>query len=96
MRLNTLFILAALLVSVLSPLSSHVSISSTGQTKYFVSLDVCNASGAILSAGNADTPVLHEGPYKPVPFKFAEFIEKDNSSFDPFLYFVLIDRPPKS
>ena len=96
MRLNALFILVALLVSVLSPLNVHISTSSTGHVKYLVSLDVCNASGASISANSSDAPVLHAGPYKPVPFNIAEFIETHNSSFNPFFYFAAIDRPPKN
>jgi hypothetical protein len=94
--LNTLIILAALLVSILSPLTAHISISPTGQMKYFVSLDVCNAPGTFSSADNANAPALHEGTCNPVPFKFAEFIEAYNSSFNPSFYFIAIDRPPKS
>jgi hypothetical protein len=81
-------------VSVFSPSAVHISLSPTDQVKYFVSLDVCNASGSFMSA-NADTPSLHECPCKPVPFEFAAFFETNASTFALSLFSVQVERPPR-
>ncbi len=94
MKLSSILILGALVVAIFSPFTAHISISPADHAKYFVSLDVCNASGLFMSA-NADTPSLHECTCKPVPFEVAFFIEAENSSFAPFLSSSQIEQPPR-
>lgn len=90
-----MWIIVALIVSMLSPITAHVTISSHNQEKCIVSLDVCNASGSFISA-NGDTPLLLESPFKPLSFEFAEYIEPGSFSYTPALYFSQLERPPRS
>jgi hypothetical protein len=95
MKLRSILTLAALIVSILSPFTAHISIFPTDQAKYFVSLDICDASGAFVSA-DADTPLLHECACKPVPFECAEYIKGNDLAFIPSLYSIQVEHPPKS
>jgi hypothetical protein len=94
MKLRGALILVPLVVSLFLPLSGHVSISPVGDMAYLVSLDVCNASGAYMSA-TADTPSLHESACLFVPFKFVKYINPNSLSFTPSLFFVHLERPPE-
>ena len=94
MRSNSIWIIVALVVSMLSPITAHVTISSHNQEKCIISLDVCNASGSFLSA-NVNAPSLHECCCKLAPLEFAEFIEANNSFFSPSLFPLKIERPPE-
>src|ERR1700690_475881 len=95
MKLNSLLILTALIVSSLSPLTGPISLTSTDQVKYFVSLDVCHASGAATSV-NADAPSLPERPFTQVPVEFTELIKTNKVSYSPSLFSIQIDRPPRA
>jgi len=92
--LNTIFILLALLVAILSPLTAHVSIPSADHAKYFVTLDVCSASGSFLSA-NADAPSLLEGFCIPASYEFAEFFQPGSTPPVSSLFSVQIEQPPR-
>ncbi len=94
MKLRSILTLTALIVSILSPFAAHISISPTGQAKCYVSLDICDASGAFVSS-DADTPSLHECACKPTPFESAGYIGTANSSFAPSLFSIQIERPPR-
>jgi len=94
MKISSVMIIAALVISIFAPFTAHIPISRADEAKFFVSLDVCNASGAFMSA-NADSPLLHECSFNPALFEFAEYIETSNLSFTPSLYFVQLERPPR-
>ena len=95
MKLSSIFILAALVVSIASSFAPPISIAPSDQDNYLVSLDVCSTSGVLLS-DTSDTPLLHECACKPVPFEFAEYIKGNDLTFTPSLYFIQVERPPKS
>ncbi len=90
-----MWIIVALVVSMLSPITAHVTIASHNQVKCIASLDVCNASGSFISA-NPEIPCLYESSCTDCPLQFAEYREPDNMYFSPSWYFVQIERPPKS
>jgi hypothetical protein len=95
MKLSGILILASLVISILPPFTVHIPTVPHDQAKYLISLDVCSASGALVS-DTSDTPLLHECACKPTPLEFAEYIQDGNLSFAPSLYFIQIERPPKS
>ena len=94
MRSNSIWIIAALVVSMLSPITAHVTISSHNQERCIISLNVCNASGSSISA-NANAPSLHECCCELAPLEFAELIEANNSGFSLSLFLLKIERPPE-
>ena len=94
MRSSSIWIIVALVVSMLSPITAQVTISSHNQEKCIGSLDVCNTSGSFISA-HSEIPFLHESPCTDCPLKFAGCLKPDNLSFSPSWYFVQLERPPK-
>jgi len=96
MRSSSKWIIMALVVSMLSPLTTHINVLLHNQEKCIVSLDVCNASGSFIAANDNATPSLHECCCKLVPFEFTELIEATNSVCSLFLFPFQIDRPPRA
>ncbi len=94
MQSNRMWIIVGLVLSMLSPIIAHVSISSHNQGERIVSLDVCNASGAFMSA-NGDHPALNERACTQAPLEFTEFIKTNNLSYSPSPFSVQIERPPR-
>jgi len=86
--------LVTLIVSIFSPFTAHIQISPITQVNFFVTLDVCHASGSFMSS-NSDTPSFPEYPCKPATYEFVEFIEIHNPFFTPSLRYVQIERPPR-
>ncbi len=95
MRISSTLILAVMVFFIFSPATPHVFISSTGQANYFIALDVCDAPGSLVPS-NADIPSLYERPCSPELFETVQYIESDDLSFSPSLYFVQLERPPRS
>ncbi len=95
MRISSALILTAVILSILSPVSSHVFISSAGETNYFIAFDVCDTGGSLVPSC-ADVPSLLEHLCSPEPFETVEYIEPINPSFSPSWYFVQLEHPPKS
>ncbi len=86
--------LAAFIVSILSPLTFHFSIAPGDHISYMVALDVCDASGGVMSAGS-EAPALHECSSNPKRCEFAGLIEAAKPSFLSSLFSVQIERPPR-
>jgi hypothetical protein len=95
MKSKAILILVVLVVSVLSPFTVNIAMSSPDGVQYLVSLDVCHASGAFVST-NADSPLLLESPCKPVPFESVVYLEPSSLLYVPALYFSRLERPPRS
>ncbi len=95
MRFGSIWISVVLIVSILSPIASHVIMPSHNHEKCIVSLDVCNTPGSFISA-NGDTPLFFESLFKPLSFEFAEYIESGSFSYTPALFLGQLERPPKS
>jgi hypothetical protein len=96
MKMRGILILFPLVVSLFLPLVFHISVAPTGEVEYLVSLDVCNAVGSFISHNDNDDSAVHECLCRPEPFECAKYIEPNNLSFTPSLYFVQLERPPKS
>ncbi len=92
MRIKCLLVLLALTVSVISPLTIHVSTSD--KQAIIIALDVCHASGDTFSV-NAETPVVHECFCNPAPLEISEFVETCSSSFASSIFSVQIEQPPR-
>jgi hypothetical protein len=95
MQLSSIWIIVALVVSMISPITAHVTISSHNQEQRIVSLDVCSASGSFISA-NDNSPSLHECCCTQVPFEFTECIKTNNLSYSPSLFSIQLERPPRA
>ncbi len=95
MRLNAIILVAALSLSIFSPVNLRAAISPDGQVKYFASLSVCDASGPFAFA-KGDTPSIHESLCCAAPLEFAgASVESDYPSIVLSLFSVRIERPPK-
>jgi len=92
MKTGSLLLLAVLCLSLVSPLTIHLA--SAGQEEHFVTLDVCHATDASLSA-NADSPALFESPCRSVTLEFAGFHEPGSIVFIPYLSSLQQERPPR-
>jgi hypothetical protein len=95
MRLHTLLLVFALLLSISSPYTAHLSIAPTDQTNYFVTLNVCDAHGLYIST-NADGSCLHEPFRQILPLALAGFIDISDHHFQPDTLFFPLEHPPKS
>ena len=94
MRLNALILIAAICLSIFSPINLHVTISADGQVKYFASLAVCDASVPFACA-KGDIPYVHEALCCEAPLEFAgASVESDYPSIVLSLFSVRIERPP--
>jgi len=94
MRLNAIILVAALSLSIFSPINLHVATSPEGQVKYFASLAVCDASGPFMLA-KGEIPSIHESPCCAAPLEFAGVsVESDYPSIVLSLFSVRIERPP--
>jgi hypothetical protein len=95
MRLNAIILIAALSLSIFSPISLRTAISPDDQVKYFASLDVCDAPGFFAFA-KGDIPSIHESLCWTPPLGFpVASVESDYPSIVPSLFSVRIERPPK-
>jgi hypothetical protein len=95
MKVCTLLIFVALLVSISSPYTAHLSTVPTDQTTHFVALDVCHANGSYIST-NADGAYLHEPPRQLLPLSFARFIDIADHHFHPNVLLFRLERPPRT
>jgi len=95
MRLRTLLILLALVVSLSSPLTAHVPILPTDQVNCFVTLDVCHAYGSYIST-NADGACLHEPHCQLLTPACAGFVDILDYHSRPYTLSFQLERPPKS
>ena len=96
MRLKAIILVAALSLSIFSPVNLRVATSPEGQVEYFASLAVCDASGPFVLA-RGDTPSMHEALCFTAPLEFAgASVEPDYPSIVLSLFSVRIDRPPKT
>jgi len=94
MRLRAILILSALIVSVFSPFTVHIQVTSQDQAKYFVSIDFCHTSDSFMSV-NSDAPTLHECASNPLPLWFTELIRNNNLSFTSQQFARQIEQPPR-
>ncbi len=95
MKLCGILILFPLVVSLVLPLTSHLSVSPFNNAKYLIGFDVCNSADPMTPA-NSDNFLLNECVCRPVPFGSAKYIDPDNLSFIPYLHFVQLEHPPRS
>jgi hypothetical protein len=91
---HAIIILLALLVSVLVPLTSQLSISPSDRTQHLVSLDVCSSPGSFISA-SADFPSVTECQFKPAVFESVGLIEGNIPHFSSSLFSLQIEQPPR-
>jgi hypothetical protein len=94
MKFSSIFLLAALVATIFSPVGVRVSRSRGDHKEQFVSVDVCSGSDYSVSAV-ADIPALHESPCVFLPLHTADCFEAVDASFASFLFSVPIERPPK-
>jgi hypothetical protein len=94
MKAGAFLVMAILVVSMISPLSIHVTASSDDNSHIFT-LDICNASGNALSVIGS-MPVIHECPCKLCMLEFAGFYRIPESLFTPFFIPFQQDRPPRA
>jgi hypothetical protein len=95
MKFSGMFLLAAFLVTIFSPVTVCISRSSCDHEQYFASVDVCGGTDHFVSAV-ADVPALHECPCELLPLDAAGCFEAGDTSFTPFLFSVPVERPPKA
>jgi hypothetical protein len=95
MKLNAMLILLTIMVSIFSPIALHLPMMSSGPVQHFISLDVCNAAGAFISAGT-EAPALPEYVWTPVTAALQEFTMTGSLSFVSPLFFSHIEQPPRS
>jgi len=95
MKLSGIVVLAALCLSILTPLTVHTIGTFSGNSQQLVTLDVCHASDSSLSV-NAGSPSLIESPCNPEPLTLCCY----SVIADPLLTLSLIpsrqERPPQS
>lgn len=92
MRIRTVLILIALSVSIISPLSAHISVSSNGT--FLITLDVCIAAGCALSV-NQYLPCLYEYQFEFPVLEITDLFDNSNPAFKPLLIAFQMDRPPR-
>jgi hypothetical protein len=94
MKFSSMFLLAALVATIFSPVTVRISRCRLDHEEYLASVDVCSGSGSFVSTV-ADIPALHECPCVLLPLDASDFFEVGDPSFTSFLFPVPIERPPK-
>ncbi len=93
MKMRSLFLLIAVLLSLFSPLSINIPFSD--RDACIVTLDVCHASGSAVSL-DSDMTALDECARKVLPLELAGFVEVPDHRPDQDVIFFQLDRPPRS
>ncbi len=91
-KTKTIFILVTLVVSIISPLTVHISVSLNGT--FLLNLDVCSAAGHALST-NQDMPYLYENQFRFPVLVFTDLVKDSNPSFNPVLIAFQKEHPPR-
>ncbi|MEW6738855.1 MAG: hypothetical protein AB1325_02975 [Nitrospirota bacterium] len=94
MKIKSILVLIAIIVSIASPFHPAVSYASDSNGTKIFTLDVCNASSPSLSV-NADMPFVYECPCKHISLGFASFYEGLNPVFNTFLVVFQKEYPPE-
>ncbi len=94
MKFVGIFLLAALVVAIIAPVTVCASASPSGHVEYIASLDVCGSSAPFVSAAS-DIPSLHQCPSVFLPFETADFLEPADPLFTSFLVAVSLEQPPR-
>jgi hypothetical protein len=95
MKFSSIFLLAALVATIFSPVTMRVSRSRSDHEEHFASVDVCNGSDYSVSTAT-EIPALHESQCVLLPLDAADCFEAGDPSFTSFLFSVPIERPPKA
>ncbi|MEW6108780.1 MAG: hypothetical protein AB1632_06395 [Nitrospirota bacterium] len=93
MRIKTALALIALSVSIISPLSVNISVSSDGT--YIFTLDVCAAAGQSLSA-NQNMPFLCEYQFETPVLEIEEILKDFYPSINTVLVVFQKEQPPRT
>jgi hypothetical protein len=91
-KIQALFILIALTVSLVTPLS--VAVAPSGGGTFLVALDVCGTANPAVSSGSA-MPGIHELPCTMSPAGFIGFVEISDVLFHPLLLSSQEEHPPR-
>jgi hypothetical protein len=94
MKFSSIFLLAALVATIFSPVTVRVSRSRGDHEEHFTCVDVCSGSGYSVSTV-ADIPALHESQCVFLPLHAADCFEAVDASFISFLFPFPIERPPE-
>jgi len=92
MKAGTVFILLALALSIVSPLS--ITLSSSGDGTFLISLDVCSAANPAVSS-HSSVPAIHECPCLIRPAESIGLLMIIDPVFHPFLISSEDDQPPR-
>lgn len=93
MRAQSILLILIVIFGTFAPLS--VTCSSLDDQTYIVALDVCHASGSILSA-NTDMPVIHECPCKVFALHVAGLQDNSSQKSNSYLSAFQQERPPEA
>ncbi len=91
MRLTSIMIVIAIVLSILSP-PGVVSLQAGPATPSIQTLDVCHRTGAGI---NPDLPYIYECPCKPLSLQFAGVCTTCNTPAKPLLFTFRDERPPE-
>lgn len=94
MKIGSILVLFALIVSVILPLHPVVSHASDKGKAMLLTLDVCDKVGQSLSS-NADMVSIHECQSKFIPLEFYGFQRISNPAFSSSLISFQKERPPR-
>jgi hypothetical protein len=94
MKISSIFLLAALVAMIISPVTVCISRSRVDNEQYFTAVDVCSGSNHFVPTP-ADIPALHECPCALLPLDATDCLEANDPSFTSSLFSVPIERPPK-
>ncbi len=94
MKLKSLLVLIILMVSIVTPVKPHISISQNSNMAFIFTLNVCHASDASFSV-NTDSPSLYECTCKLPLLQFDGVFQTSELSMTSFLLPFQKERPPE-
>jgi len=94
MKNYCILVLAAIFISIITPLHFTVQDHSCSNNTFLISLDVCDASTPFLSS-TSNAPSMYESLCNLCILDFAGTYEDDYKAFNTFLFVYQKERPPK-
>jgi hypothetical protein len=95
MRICVLFVLIAIVISVLSPVNLSVAFSRSGGVTVLMALDVCHGGDPPLTV-DAQMPSIHESPCTAMPLAFAGCCEAIDTTSIALLFPCTVEHPPRT